>query len=201
MAYFNLKLIEQRKIHPVDAFLLQLIHQNRAEDASEAIALCMDDESLQRLYAFGLITMIKGTKKMNEFQKLRLTKKGKKWYRDFQSYQTVENDFKLFETLKEIYLAEEKEIGSEKKTLSLIAWFRVETGFSHKEIWLIAKKFVQDEERMEYSKMLEKVFWSSTNHFQTQPKLEDSKLYLYYEKYKQQFDAAFKKMRENEKST
>lgn len=195
MAYFNLELIEQRQLHPLDAFLLQLIHQNKAEDTSEAIALCMNDESLSRLLEFGLIETIKGTKKMNEFQRVRLSKKGKKWYRDFQSYKTVDNDFKLFETLKKIYLAEDKEIGSEKKTLSLIAWFRNETGFSHKEIWLIAKKFVQDEDRMEYSKVLEFVFWKKQNNFQTHAKLEDSKLYLYYEKHKRQFDAAFEKMK------
>jgi len=154
----------------------------------------MDDENIKRLNAFGLMNMIKGTNKMNEFQKLRLSKKGKKWLTDFQTYRVVDNDYKLFETLKEIYLSESKDIGSEKKTLELIAWFRLETTFTHRQIWLIAKKFVQDENRMEYSQILQYVFWRSSNHFQTHPKLEDSKMYIYYEKYKDFFDKEFEKL-------
>ena len=194
MAYFNTELAKTRGLHPTDIFILQLIHQNRTQDMSEDLALTFDDDSMRRLYSLELVTMIKGTKKMDEFQRLRLSNKGKKWLSDFQTYQTVENDFKLFETLKNIYLKEGKEIGSEKKTVDLIAWFRLETGFTHREIWLIAKNFVQDETRMEYSYMLERIFWSSTNHFQTKAKLEDSKLYLFYEKYKDKFNKEFEKL-------
>jgi len=195
MAYFNTKLAKSRELHPIDVYILQIIHQNRTDDMSEDLILIMDDDSLKRLNAFGLMEMIKGTKKMNEFQRLRLTKKGKKYLSDFQTYDIVENDIKLFDTLKKIYVDADKEVGSEKKTKELIAWFRNETAFNHKQMWLIAKKFVQDDDRMEYSKMLEKVFWSSTNHFQTQPKLEDSKMWIYYEKHKDWFDTEFKKMK------
>ena len=194
MAYFNTKLAKLRELHPIDIYILQIIHQNRTEDMSEDLILIMDDDSLKRLNAFGLMNMIKGTNKMNEFQRLRLSKKGKKWLTDFQTYRVVDNDYKLFETLKEIYLSESKDIGSEKKTLELIAWFRLETTFTHRQIWLIAKKFVQDENRMEYSQILQYVFWRSSNHFQTHPKLEDSKMYIYYEKYKDFFDKEFEKL-------
>jgi hypothetical protein len=176
MAYFNTELAKSRELHPLDIFILQIIHQNKTDDMSEDLALLMSDENIQRLYSFNLIEMIKGTKKMNEFQKLRLSKKGKKWLKDFQTYKVVENDYKLFKTLKEIYLSEDKDIGSEKKTLELIAWFRLETGFTHRQIWLVAKKFVEDKERMEFSMVLEYAFWKSANHFQTTPKLEDSKM-------------------------
>lgn len=194
MAYFNTELAKSRELHPLDIFVLQILHQNKSDDMSEDLNLLMDDDMIKRLYEANLVQMIKGTKKMNEFQKLRLSKKGKKWLSDFQTYKVVENDYKLFDVLKQIYLKEEKEIGSEKKTLELIAWFRLETGFSHKAIWLIAKKFVEDEQRMEYSKVLEYAFWKSTNHFQTQPKLEDSKMFSYYEKYKDYFDKEIEKL-------
>ena len=194
MAYFNFKLAETREIAPIDVFILQLIHQNRTEDTSEAINLVLDDDSIKRLYALELIHMIKGTKKMNDLQKLRLTKKGKKWYEELQTYQTVENDFKLFETLKKIYLKEDKEIGSEKKCINLIAWFRVETGFTHREIWLIAKHFVSDETRMKYSNVLEYAFYKGDSVFSVKPKLEDSKMFNFYEKNKKWFDNQFKKL-------
>lgn len=195
MAYFNTQLAKSRELHPIDPYILQLIHQNKSNDTSEDLILIMDDDILKRLYAFGLMEMIKGTKKMNEFQRLRLSKKGSKWLKDFQTYEVVENDIKVFESLKSIYLELEKDIGSEKKTKELIAWFRNETGFNHRQIWLIAKKFVNDEDRMEYSKVLEYAFWKSTNHFQVRPKLEDSKMYSYYEKYKDWFEVEFKKLK------
>jgi hypothetical protein len=195
MAYFNTKLAKSRELHPIDIYILQLIHQNKSDDMSEDLILIMDDDSLKRLNAFELMDMIKGSKKMNDFQKLRLTKKGKKWLTDFQTYSIVENDIKLFDTLKEIYTDEAKEIGSEKKTKELIAWFRNETGFNHRQIWLIAKKFVQDEDRMMYSKVLQFAFWKSTNHFQVKPKLEDSKMYSYFEKHREWFNVEFKKLK------
>jgi len=195
MAYFNTELAKSRQLHPGDVYILQIIHQNKSNDMSEDLVLLMDDDILKRLHAFGLMEMIKGTNKMTEFQKLRLSKKGKKYLSDFQTYNIVENDIKLFDTLKQIYIDADKEVGSEKKTKELIAWFRNETNFNHKQMWLIAKKFVQDETRMSYSKMLEKAFWSSTNHFQTQPKLEDSKMWTYYEKHREWFQNEFNKMK------
>lgn len=194
MAYFNIKLAKKREIAPIDVFILQLIHQNRTEDMSEDLVLTMQDENIKRLYEFGLIKMIKGSKKMNEFQKLRLTDKGKKWFSDFQTYKVVENDFKLFDTLKKIYLDEEKEIGSEKKTLELIAWFRLESGLTHREIWLITKRFVQDEDRMKYSNVLEYAFHRGENVFSVKPRLENSKMYDYFEKHKEWFEEQFKKL-------
>lgn len=195
MAYFNTELAKSRELHPLDVFILQIIHQNKSNDMSEDLVLLMDEENIQRLYAFDLIHMIKGTKKMTDFQKLRLSKKGSKWLKDFQTYDVVENDIKLFTALKEVYLNAEKEIGSEKKTKELIAWFRNETGWNHKQIWIVAKAFVRDEHRMEFSKVLEYAFWKSTNHFQVVPKLEDSKMYSYYEKFKPTFDKEFEKVK------
>ena len=194
MAYFNIELAATRELHPLDVFILQILHQNKAEDMSENLALLMDDENIQRLYAFNLIEMIKGTNKMNEFQKLRLTKKGNKFLDDFQSYKTVENDFKLFNTLKEIYIKKNKEIGSEKKTVNLIAWFRLETTMTHREIWFLIKEYVLDDEKMEYSHVLQYVFWKKENNFQTKPKLEDSKLYNFYKEKENYFQSNFKKI-------
>jgi len=194
MAYFNTKLAKSRELHPIDIYILQLIHQNKSDDMSEDLILIMDDDSLKRLNAFELMDMIKGSKKMNDFQKLRLTKKGKKWLTDFQTYSIVENDIKLFDTLKEIYIDEAKEIGSEKKTKELIAWFRNETGFTHREIWFLAKDYVLDAEKMKYSHVLQYVFWKKENNFQTKPNLSSSKLWLFYEGKKDYFNKKFQKI-------
>lgn len=195
MAYFNTKLAKSRELHPIDIYILQIIHQNRTDDMSEDLILLMDDDSLKRLNAFGLMEMIKGTKKMNEFQRLRLTKKGKKWLSDFQTYDIVENDIKLFDTLKQIYVDADKEVGSEKKTKELIAWFRNETQFTHREIWFLAKDYVLDDEKMKYSHVLQYVFWKKENNFQTKPNLSLSKLWIYYEGKKDYFNKEFQRIK------
>ena len=194
MAYFNTKLAKLRELHPIDIYILQIIHQNKSNDMSEDLVLLMDDDILKRLHAFGLMEMIKGTNKMTEFQKLRLSKKGKKWLSDFQTYNIVENDIKLFDTLKQIYINADKEVGSEKKTKELIAWFRVETEFTHREIWFLAKDYVLDDEKMKYSYVLQYVFWKKENNFQTKPNLSSSKLWTYYEGKKDYFNKEFQKI-------
>ena len=194
MAYFNTKLAKSRELHPIDIYILQLIHQNKSDDMSEDLVLIMDDDSLKRLHAFGLMEMIKGTNKMNEFQKLRLSKKGKKYLSDFQTYNVVENDIKLFDTLKQIYVDADKEVGSEKKTKELIAWFRNETSFTHREIWFLAKSFIMDEGRMKYSQVLQFAFWKKENNFQVKPNLSSSKLWSLYEGKKDYFNKEFQKI-------
>lgn len=197
--YFNTDLIKEKGYIIDDCKVLQLISQNRFLDESVSIAENITDRQLDLFYEKELVKEIKGTKKQNQFQKMRLTSKGKKLLEDFQTWNTIENDLIVFDWLKNLYKKRGKEIGSEQKCKELIAWFRVESGIAENSLLHLCRTFVSDDDRMEYSKVLQYIFWRSENHFQTKPKLSESKLWLYYEKYREKFDKDFEKL-ENGKS-
>lgn len=199
MSYYNFNLAMQKHISPKDVILLQLIKQNKAEELSALIAMVMCDETLEALEGDDIVYYVKGTKKQTQFEKIRLTKKGDKLLSDISdTYKVEEQDIVVFDWLKNLYLQNDKEIGSETKCKNLIAWFRLESGISKNHLILLCKKFTSDEDRMEYSKVLQYVFWRGENHFQTKPKLEDSKLWLYYEKHRDYFNREFEKLDKNE---
>lgn len=192
MAYFNYQLAEKRGLSPRDAHLISMINQNKTEDVSEQIGLEMGEDNMKRLLAFELVTMIKGTKKQTDFQKLRLSKKGKKWYRDLQTVNTVHNDFEMFNYVKRIYMDLGKDIGDDNTVVNLIAWFRAETGFNHKQIYILLKTFVEDDSQMEYSNVLEYVFWKRPHLYATNQNLKDSRIWKYYNHHKAMFENKFK---------
>lgn len=194
MAYINTKLISEKGYIEDDCKVLQLIHQNKSNDESKSIANNITDRQLELFYEQGLVYNIKGTKKQTTFEKMRLTTKGKKLLEDFQLFDVLEEDVKVFEWMKDLYLRADKEIGSEQKCKELIAWFRVESQICRNELIHLCKTFVNDESRMEYSKVLQYIFWKSESHFQTKPVLSQSKLWQYYEKYRESFDKVFESL-------
>ena len=200
MAYFNYRLAESRGLSPRDVQLLQMLKQNKTEDLSEQLQLEMDTENIKRLKAFDLMTMIKGKKKDTEFQKLRLSKKGNKWLNDLQTADTVDNDFQMFEYAKKVYKQLNKDIGDETNTISLIAWFRCETGMSHKQIFIVLDYFVKDDSQMNYSNVLEYVFWKRPHIHAVKPSLKDSRLWGYYNKHKNMFDTKFLRLNEQQET-
>lgn len=189
--YINTKLIEEKGFIVDDCKVLQLIHQNKSNDESNSIANNISDRQLELFYEQKLVYEVKGTKKQTSFHKIRLTSKGKKLLEDFQLYEVLDEDIKVFEWMKALYLKADKEVGSERKCKELIAWFRVESQICRNELIYLCKTFVNDDTRMEYSKVLQYIFWKSENHFQTKPVLSQSKLWQYYEKYREKFDEVF----------
>jgi hypothetical protein len=105
-----------------------------------------------------------------------------------------EQDIIIFDWLKNHYNGLSKEIGSETKCKNNIAWFRMESGIEKNNLIELCRVFTGDENRMEYSHILEYTFYKPNNHFQTTKKLEDSKLWLYYEKHREFFDKRFKEL-------
>jgi hypothetical protein len=194
--YINFQLVKSKGFTPKDVMVLQMCRQNSPEDPQEEALkdlLENDENVLKSFEEDGLIKFIKGVKKDSLFKKARLEKKGKLLLDQFQAYHVEEDDIKVYDWLKNIYLELGKEIGSEKKGMELCAWFRRESGISKNDLVILCKAFMRDEERMQYSLVLQYAFWKSENHFQVIPKLEDSKLWLYYEKYRDFFDGEFEK--------
>lgn len=194
--YINNKLIRSRGLYPVDILALQFVRQNKTEDQSEEIRESMHEEMKMRLLSYGLIDFVKAKNKSQDYaHTVRTTTKGNKWLEDFtNTFKVEEQDIIIFDWLKKHYQELGKEIGSETKCKNNIAWFRTESGIEKNNLIELCKAFTGDENRMEYSHILEYTFYRPNNHFQTTKKLEDSKLWLYYEKYREQFDKRFKEM-------
>ena len=196
MAYFNYKLAESRGLSPRDVHILQLLKQNRSEDLSEQLQLEMDEENIKRLKALDLMSMVKAKRKSDsEFVRLRLSKKGNTWYNDLQTADTVENDFELFKYVKKVYKDLNKDIGDENNVISLIAWFRCETNFTHKEIFVVLDALLKDNNQMEYSNVLANLIWKRPHIHAVKPALKDSRLWKYYQKNKERFDNRFAKLK------
>ena len=191
--HINLKLAKAKDIHLSKIISLQLLKQAKTSDVSEELENYCGAGGLQQLIEEGFVDLIKSKKNTTLFHLARLSKKGAALLNDLQTYNVEEEDILVFDWMKSLYLNLEKEIGSEKKTKELIAWFRTASGISKNSLILLLKTFVEDPERIEYSKLLQYVFWVPSHRYQKEPALEDSKLWLYYEKYKEKFDKMFEK--------
>lgn len=189
--YINFKYAVQKGITAGEILILQMCKQNKFEDTSENLEkLCTSDEKhLKKFEEKGFIFYVRGKKGDTIWKNARLSKKGDELLENItDSFGVEEEDEIVFDWLKKKYLSLGKEIGSEKKCKTLIAWFRKETGINKNNLVTLCKEFVMDEERMEYSKVLQYVFWKSENVFQTKPSLESSKLWGYYSKNKEKFN-------------
>lgn len=194
--YINSKLLRSRGLFLNDLIVLQLIKQNKNEDRSEDIRELLHEELKMRFLSYGLIDFVKAKNKSQDFSHtVRTTTKGNVWLEDITNTVKVEEqDIIIFDWLKRHYDSLGKDIGSETKCKNNIAWFRTESGIEKNNLIVLCQAFTGDESRMEYSHILEYIFYKPTNHFQTTKKLEDSKLWLYYEKRRDYFDQLFKEM-------
>ena len=104
--------------NPVNVLILLLAKQATTKnDMSEYIAsLVSDDQELDKLIEEDYLKKIKGTKKLNEFQKIRLGKKGTKFLNDLDEPDVEEQDITIFNWLKNIYLKRGKTVGNGKRT-------------------------------------------------------------------------------------
>lgn len=175
--------------------LLLVLKQAGKKDLSEKVAsLITTDEDLKALEEGGFIKYIKGKKGDTEIHRLRLGKKGTAFLNSLDEPDVEEEDVIIFNWLANIYKERDKQIGNGKQTQRLIASFREKSGISNNKLAFLCNTFIQDEEQQEYSFKLEFVFWKPTNAFKTRFSLEESRLWKYYNKRKDFFDAQFKNL-------
>lgn len=186
--YINFNLLANYGLIPEDVVCLQAIFQNKTEDNETLlIAIC----NLEKFEKFELVKYISGTKKSSKFKLIRLSDKGNKILEEIQIPQVNQDDLDIFEWLESIYKKEGKDVGNAKKTKSFISQFRVNSGIERNHLAYLCRVFIKDEKEMEYSKKLEFLFFKPSNLFQTRFDIEQSRLYQYYLKRKEQFDAKF----------
>lgn len=189
--YININNLFKLK-NPLMLPLLLVLKQASKKDVSEQLAVLIDDAELDYLIQNKFVKYIKGTKKQNELQKLRLDKKGTEFLNNLDEPEVEEQDVKIFEWLSEQYKSKEKQVGNGKKTKRLIASFREKSGIDKNKLAFLCNEFINDGNEQEYSHKLEYVFWKPSNMFQVKFVLEDSRLWSYYQKKKQYFDEKFK---------
>lgn len=189
--YINFKLLDSYGLSPQDAVALQAIFQNKFEDNAEIISSVCDVEKFENLK---LISFIKGTKKASKESLMRLSPKGSKILEDVQVAGVNQDDLDVYAWLEGVYKKENKEIGNMKKTKVLISQFRVNSGIERNHLAYLCKVFISDEKEMEYSQKLEFLFFRPASVFQVKFDIEQSRLYQYYLKRKEQFDEKFRKI-------
>lgn len=193
--YINFKLLEEKGLNPNDIIVLQLIHQNKTEELSESIAMCISDELLETLESNKLVTYIKGKKDQSQFEKIRLSSKGKKLLEEVQVPEVTEGDIDMFDYLCSMYLDhedEERVIGNKKKTKIYVATFRKNLQLSlHQMYWLCY--FYLSEEK--FTKRLEYIFFNSNkNRYGSfKENIEDSSLYQFLQEREEDVKLIWKK--------
>lgn len=186
--YINFKLLETYGLIPQDVPSLQAIFQNKYEDNGELIALICDSEKFEQLE---LVSFIKGTAKASKGSLMRLSTKGARILEEVQIPNIIQDDLDVYAWLESVYKKEGKEVGNAKSTKLLISKFRVHSGIERNWLAYLCKSFLNDEKEMEYSQKLEYLFWKPSNLFQTKFDIDQSRLYQYYLKRKEWYDAKF----------
>ena len=122
--YVNFEIAKKRGLSPTDVVNLQLISQNKTESLEEIIT---DNIPLTLLDAYQqqeLVNLVKAKNKSVTIQnRVRLTPKGHALLEDLQVPEVNEDDLRIFEWVKSIYVKEGKEVGNEKRTKMYIAQF------------------------------------------------------------------------------
>lgn len=197
--YINFNIAKNRGLSPTDVVNLQLISQNKIESLEDVITDNVPLSVLNWYQELEYVTLVKAKNKSETIQKrVRLTPKGNDLLEDLQIPEVNEDDLMLYTWLESIYNKEQKEIGNRKKTKLFISLFRANSGIDRNKLALLCKVFINDDSQFLYSKRLEYLFFKPANAFSVKFDLEQSKLYQYYIKRKEEFDNKFKLIDEKE---
>lgn len=183
--YINHKYLKDSDLVWHDVYTLQLVKQGDG--------VHLFKEEYEDLLELGYLTLIKGKKSDSENQRLRLSERGKEFLENVEEADVLEEDYTIYEWLCAIYKNLGKEIGSKKKTLSYIKDFRVKSGIDKNKLASLCNSFVNNENEMEYSNILQNVFYKPTNVYATRFSLEDSRLWKYYLKHEEEFKEEWEK--------
>lgn len=183
--YINHKYLKESDLVWHDVYTLQMVKQGDGG--------ILFKEEYEEPLELGYLTLIKGKKSDSENLKLRLSDRGKEFLDNLEEAEILKEDSVVFEWLCDIYKKLGKEIGSKKKTLSYIKDFRIKSGIEKNRLINLCSTFVGDENQMEYSNILQNVFFKPSNLYSTRFDLEDSRLWKYYLKHEEAFKIEWEK--------
>lgn len=174
-------------LQPQDLYYIFAVKQIETE-------INIPNDTLQRFKDLDLITTIKGKPNQEERLRIRLSSKGKKFLEDLSTPEVTEDSLRIYEWIKNIYLSEGKALGNQKKTKMYIAQFSAESEIKQNCLAYLIKSFTNDESEMEWSKVLQYLFFKGESVFNIRFDLHSSRLYQYYLKYQQKFDKKFEEL-------
>jgi len=179
MAYINFKYCYKKGLDNTQILALQAIHQNANGD-SEFVLDTIPTATLVELNDLGFLKTVKAKNKSQKRRALvRLSNKGKELYTSITTYKLSEGDEQIYNFISDVYKQLDKQQASRNKMLKLIASFRLESGMSTEEMYLLCKAYVNDSNNMEYNNKLEYVFFKPENAY-SKFNLGDSRLWSYY---------------------
>ena len=174
--YINTNYIKKIDLTFAQAFALQVLFQNTSGKEEETLKE-LGKPILNSLYSVGYVKLVK--KGDSAYHKARLSDKGKTVYRKMTQYVVDETDEVIYEFLSNAFKQLEKKQGSKNKVLKMISFFRIESGLSHGNLYKLCKAYINDEDQMEYSHLLENIFFKGSNVYE-KPNLGNSRLWNYY---------------------
>lgn len=189
--YINFNFVLEKGLIPQDILFLHAVKQRSSKGSVDHVAMTMDDERYEFLLQKELIHLIKGTKKMSDIEKIRLTTKGTKFLHDVSTAEVTEEDIVIRDWLVKIFRDMGKSIGNKKRIGTGIAQFRVITGIDRNKLSFLLKTFVTDEENMEYNHKLQNAFYPDIRDHTPKFNIDDCRLYDYYIRKKNFFDNKF----------
>ena len=195
--YINFDLVKKKELTLTDVVNLQLISQNKNESLEEIITESISLGTLDSYQDRGLVVLIKAKNKRDSIQnRIRLSSKGHDLLEDLQVPEINEDDLRIFEWVKNIYVKEGKEIGNEKRTKMYVAQFSKESGITQNSLAFLIKTFLSDEKEFTYSQRMQYLFFKGESLFSTKFDIHSSRLFQYYLKNKFFFDSKFEKLEE-----
>lgn len=188
--YINFDILRKQKLNVEHFMILQMCKQNKSEDLSAE--LMKYSTELNWLMGEGYLTTIKGKKTDSIFKKVRLSKKGTDALNNINTPAVTEDDLTLFDWLCRVYTTEDKLIGNKRKTKMYIAEFRANSGIQRNELAHLLEVFLEDEENMMFNNKLEYAFFKPDNVYQSKFDLDQSRLWQYYLRNREEIDAKYK---------
>lgn len=206
MAYFNFQRAYNKfNMTPLDVLVMQLIHQNSntKEDTTDMVATYLTDEFKKFLEENEYSKNLKN-KKLNDIERIRLTKKGRKLLNDLQKRGSFEKEDEVIaEWIEGVYKKRDNYVKSNLTELKRrVQWFREETGINRNKLATLVQlflndTFIQDEDKREpfekqyrefkqenpravLSLKAENIMWTPPDRYAKYYQLEDSPLYQYY---------------------
>jgi hypothetical protein len=185
--YINFQLFKNSGLENSDIYFLAA-----AKQIEKTVLEELTEQTFNRLNSLGLLTSVKGRKGDNPLHNVRLSKKGSELLNNLSIAEVTEDSLRIFEWIKNIYLASGKSLGNQKKTKQFIAQFSAESGIEKNALAFLIQTFANDEKEMEFSKVLQYLFFKGESVFSVRFDLHSSRLYQYYQKHENYFIEKFK---------
>lgn len=194
MLYINYKIVRELEEDGHSAFvLLKILTAINQGEKEVLLDIIPNPESYDLTFkGKSLVKTVKPKNKKETWHDLvRLDKAGKDLLKEITEAEVLEEDEKVFVWLSEQYKKFGKDIGNGVKTKRHIRDFRIKSGIKKNNLINLCYSFISDPDNMEYSHKLEYVFYKPKTVFDVKFDLEESRLYQYYLKNKENFDKIF----------